>query len=461
MVLALTLACAGPARSESHGGIRGILAMHADGSVIDSENSEQLFVPASVQKLLVVAAAFHHLGPEHRIVTRVLAGGKVADGVLTGDLIVQAAADPSWGDDHLHDTPDAPVRELARQVLAAGVTRVSGDLVIDTSGFPGRSYPASRPIGELALGYSAPTSALAVDGNTVRVRIAAGRRAGDPGLVSGPEGIEWLGRVVTVSAERHGKGTVEFLPLWDTETVIVRGEYPISEAPMSVVVSVPSPDGWAGQRLRSALLEAGVVVEGGVRVETRGAAQRTLVPLASIESPPLEELAVPILTDSENWYAEMLLRVLARAVTGEGRVDTGLEVVAAFLEQEVGVSSRYFELDDASGLSLENLIAPHAVVELLRWIWGREWRERFVHAMATPGKGTLRWWPGLPPVAAKTGTLKNTLSLAGILMPEGQSPTFFACFLNHRPGRRPPQRVEIGRLLRHWQVQAGVPAASE
>ena len=127
---------------------------------------------------------------------------------------------------------------------------------------------------------------------------------------------------------------------------------------------------------------------------------------------------MPVLRDSSNWTAEMLVLQVALVRTGEGRYDDGIEALEAFLTEEVGFADRQFALDDVSGLSPENLLSPRAVVSLLRFAWRAPWRDAFVAALARPGTGTLVGWPPLPPMAAKTGTLKHTLALAGMLDPE-------------------------------------------
>jgi D-alanyl-D-alanine carboxypeptidase len=160
----------------------------------------------------------------------------------------------------------------------------------------------------------------------------------------------------------------------------------------------------------------------------------------------------------------MLVLQVALARTGEGRYDDGIEALEAFLEEEVGVPANQFALDDVCGLSPENLLSPRAVVSLLRFAWRAPWREAFLAAMARPGTGTLVGWPALPPVAAKTGTLKHTLSLAGVIDPDAAAtpaaaaapePILFAILLNHDLRDRGAQRREIAELLRQWRRLVG------
>ncbi len=443
----------GPPVSGEVRGLRGVVAAVGE-RVLAAEDAGRLFVPASVLKLVVAAAALHHLGPEHRITTVVRAGGELTAGTLDGDLVVEAAADPTWSERFFPDPARAPPAVLAQRLAAAGVRRVTGDLVIDASRFPGRPFPPSRPASEYAYGYAAPTSALAVGENAVEVEIAPGPRIGAPAtavLKSGGAGglPRLIDRMWTVSKERHGAGTVDVLPVWESESIVLRGEYPESEPPYLIALSVPSPARHAGRRLLAELERQGIEVRGEVRLERRPVAPDGRV-LARLESPPLALRLEPILTDSHNWHAEMLLLALAAEVAGEGRLDEGLEIERRFLEQVVGCAPGSFELDDASGLSPYNLIAPRAVLALLRYARSQPWRESFLGALAKSGEGTLEAWRGLPPIAAKTGSIRQTLALAGYLHPDRPEPIVFAVFFNHRPGERGSQRAEIAGLLRRW-----------
>lgn len=453
LFLALVLP-APAAGAESERGFRGFLVVRGE-RVLAAENAGRLFTPGSVQKLLVCAAALHFLGPEHRVTTTVHGSGALRGGELAGDLVIAAAGDPTWNARFFAADPRSPLRDLARQLRERGVRRVAGDLVIDVGRFPGRGAPPSRPPSELAYAYGAPASALAVDESSVAVEIAPGRRPGDGGRLE-PLGeaarIEWDNRIRTVTRDRHDRGTVDFLPVPERLAVLVRGEYPVSEPPYRVEVSVPQPDLFAAEVLREVLAREGVEVAGRTRIAAAVPRGETL---ATLRSPPLAELLAPILTDSHNWYAEMLLRQLALAVGGQARDDEGLDLVKGFLTAEVGVAEDAFVLDDASGLSPYDLLSPEAVVELLRHVWRQPWRDQFVAALAAPGRGTLRGWGRLPPLAAKTGTVRHSLALAGYLEPHGPSehgaePVVFACFLNHRGEERAELRAEMTAWLNRW-----------
>ena len=431
-------------------GFSGYLAV-SDGKVLAEENAERLFVPGSVHKLVVSAAALHYLGSDRRVVTRLVAVGSRRGNVLDGDLVVLPAADPTWNKEFF-SSATAPLDALARGVVASGVRRVEGDLVVDLGRFPGRSFPPTRAVSEVPFGYAAPTAALAVNEGILWVEMGPGPRVGAPGILRRisrePEGLSLVleNRIRTVGPERYGEGTVDFLPSWEEDRLVVRGEYPVNEPSYRMELADPRPELTAAFALRQALAKAGVTVMGGVRIEHGGTAAGQ--ELARWQSPPVGEWLPRILEDSHNWTAEMLLRVLAAEVRAEGRDTTGLELLESFLVEVVGVPEDSFVLDDASGLSPYDLLAPRTVVQLLAWVGEQPWRALFVEALAAPAEGTLGAWPGMSSVAAKTGTVRHSLALAGYLDPNSPQPILFAIFLNHRPEERPGLRAELVHWLR-------------
>ncbi|MCY4634398.1 MAG: D-alanyl-D-alanine carboxypeptidase/D-alanyl-D-alanine-endopeptidase [Acidobacteria bacterium] len=443
------------------GAFRGYLAARVvDGGaleVVDELNAGRLFVPASVLKVVTVAAALEHLGPDYRWRTRLTTNGALADGVLDGDLVVEPGADPTWGA-FFDDGAGEPLAALAGQVRARGVTRVTGDLVVDARRFPGRLHPLDRSFGDLPYRHGAPPSGLAVDEATITVRVAPGPALGAPARVRAPGGVDVINRTLTVGRDRHGAGSLDFLPVWGTDTLLLRGEYPISEPSFTIPASDPAPVLRAARRLRDALHAAGVAVEGAVRLQarTRPAPDPAAV-LAELHSPPMEELLPEILTRSHNWYADTLILTLGLEVAETGRFDDGVEVVADFVEALPDPGTPVPPepaLRDGSGLSAANLIAPATVVRVLAHAAGRPWAEKFIDALAGRGEGTLRAWPSLPPLAAKTGTLRHTVALAGIIGPDSDAPVVFCYFVNHHTRPRSAARGEIAAALRRWRTAA-------
>ena len=460
MALAACAAQAQVPESPGDGAYRGYLAARLDGGeleIIDELNAGRLFVPASVLKVVTVAATLEHLGARYRWLTRLTTHGAVTGAVLDGDVVIEPGADPTWG--AFFDGGAAePLAALAGQVHARGITRITGDLVVDAGRFPGRRHPLDRSLGDLPYRHGTPVAGLAVDEATVTVRVAPGPSVGAPARVRAPDGVELINHTLTVARDRHGAGSLDFLPVWGTDTLLLRGEYPISERAFVIAASDPAPMLRAARRLQDALHEAGVTVEGAVRLRRRpAAASGPVAVLAELRSPPLEALLPEILTKSHNWYADTLTLTLGLEVAGTGRFDDGVEVITDFVTDlpdgrvpDLPAPS----LQDGSGLSPANLITPATIVRVLAYAAGRPWGRILIDALARPGAGTLAAWPRLPRIAAKTGTLRHTVALAGILDPDSDAPVVFCYFANHDPRPRPATRNEIADALRRWRTAA-------
>ena len=73
----------------------------AQGGLIENHRGEDTFAPASVTKAITALYALDTLGKDFRFNTTLATAGRVKDGVLTGDLILQGDGDPTLTTDTL------------------------------------------------------------------------------------------------------------------------------------------------------------------------------------------------------------------------------------------------------------------------------------------------------------------------------------------------------------------------
>jgi D-alanyl-D-alanine carboxypeptidase/D-alanyl-D-alanine-endopeptidase (penicillin-binding protein 4) len=167
LVLAALLAPAASAAGLA--GTQRVLAREMAGSgpaagayVIDLDTGAELFaddpdvgrIPASVNKLFTTSTALQRFGPDHQLVTTVLARTPPdADGVLTGDLYLRGGGDPTFS--------GTEARIVARRLAAAGLSEVTGRVIGDESAWDGvRGGPASS---YRTSDWVGPLSALTID----------------------------------------------------------------------------------------------------------------------------------------------------------------------------------------------------------------------------------------------------------------------------------------------------------
>jgi D-alanyl-D-alanine carboxypeptidase/D-alanyl-D-alanine-endopeptidase (penicillin-binding protein 4) len=130
----------------------------------------------------------------------------------------------------------------------------------------------------------------------------------------------------------------------------------------------------------------------------------------------MSDIVHGILAPSQNWIAEQLLRTLGAEKRGEGSWRAGIQVETEFLYGVVGIDSAALRMNDGSGMSPQNLVTPHAVVQLYNYARTAPWGPVFREGLAKAGEpGTLssrlRTLEGR--FAGKTGTLNSVNALGG------------------------------------------------
>ena len=207
--------------------------------------------------------------------------------------------------------------------------------------------------------------------------------------------------------------------------------------------AVDEPDVHFARRLASALRDAGIGL-GTDRAESwDGLFQpeyRRMTPASVYESPPLSALVGVTNTDSNNLYAERLLRALAAdAFPNRGPVPAHLRERAAdtFLDR-IGVDSRSVVVADGSGLSRRNRLTPHGITVLLREMWRHPdaaTQTAFVRSLPVGGRtGTLErryaFGDARGNVRAKTGYIRSVRTLSGYVTTSAGRTVAFSLMCN-------------------------------
>jgi serine-type D-Ala-D-Ala carboxypeptidase/endopeptidase (penicillin-binding protein 4) len=428
------------------------------GRVLFNRNGDRYSVPASNTKLVVSAAATVLLPVDYRVRTSVFANGTVSDGVLQGDLVLYGRGDPTWsercfGIDTLAagacDSTWTAVDAIADSIRAKGVRRITGRIVGDGSCFEPQIVHWNWGSFDLNWWYAAPVSGLGFHDNSVDFQITPG------GAVDQPPKITWnpdLGMIGFENRARTGPAdsgsTIgdNFFRRPGTLDIWAEGTAALGRAPWIESFALPDPNLYAARALATALQRKGVSIEGGAASTTDSTvyrAVRTSTPLAEYLGRPLPDIVFPILNTSQNWFAEMLLKILGREFGGAGSWEKGLEVEKRFLIDSVKIDSTAFALDDGSGLSAGNLVTPHAFVQLLDYMYRHPKRAPFIAALPhaqQPGS-LLKRFIGTPlegRVRAKTGSIYRVNTLSGYIeRADGRRITFSIQANGHSvPGRQ-------------------------
>ena len=104
-----------------------MLVADADGKSVPrlSHRADVAMNPASVMKLVTTFAALDLLGPAYVWRTPVWLDGRVQDGVLKGNLVIQGQGDPKLVQERLW--------LLLKRLQGLGIQTIDGDMVLDLS----------------------------------------------------------------------------------------------------------------------------------------------------------------------------------------------------------------------------------------------------------------------------------------------------------------------------------------
>jgi D-alanyl-D-alanine carboxypeptidase/D-alanyl-D-alanine-endopeptidase (penicillin-binding protein 4) len=412
-----------------------VVADASTGERIYSLNAETPRNPASNMKLVTAAAALVELGPEFRLRTTV-AGAIGPDGSVD-TLILRGEGDPALDFGNL--------LSMARRLVELGVRRVE-NIVIDGSYFDERMLPPAfeQQPNEVAA-FRAAVGAVSVDRNAFELRVAPGPAADAPAsvILRCPDYFALESTVNTsasgapqVVAEQHARG--------EQLTLKVSGSVPLGIRGVGYERRIEAPLPYAGNCLRAALRSQRVT--GALRVRTASPPSGVPVLIAH-ESEPLGTLLGPVGKNSDNFYAEMLLKVIgAHASHQPGSSQNGTERSQALLEQ-AGVPRGAATLVNGSGLFKGGAIAPDHLVKLLILMYQNPaLRSEYVSQLAVAGKdGTLRTrFQGFThprAIRAKTGTLDDVIALSGYVLGPHERAVAFSFLFNSIAGKQGAART--------------------
>jgi len=453
------------------------------GKALYSQNSDQLFLPASNAKLFTTAAALAIAGPDYRFRTTVEAEGKIdTNGRLLGDLVIFGRGDPNISGRVLpyalktQRTPPHTkiLEEMADQVARNGLKIVDGDLIGDDTFYAFERYAEGWAWDDLQWIDGAPVSALTFNDNVVFVNVLPGEHPGDKAVVTiEPETnyYELDNRVVTSSIGVPKRIGIHRDP--GSKRIVLWGSLPLGDAGMKEPMSIEDPAEFVAQLFRTMLERRGITIRGNTRARHGEGAeffdQQIAHPnVPTTEAPPssancpmcsamklqefsgpnvpsnkvlAEHFSGPLLDDirvtnkvSENLHAELALRLAGKLRGYGGSFEGGVAAVKQFLLQ-AGLKEDEFTFLDGSGLSRRDLVTPAATVQLLIYAARQPWGPAFEESLPVSGMdGSLsdrfQKTPAVGLIHAKTGSLSHVNALSGYGQTQTGKRFVFSIFCN-------------------------------
>ena len=379
------------------------------GKVIYSRNPDLLLNPASNTKILTTLAALSYLSPGFRFKTQFIGDAKIKDGRMQA-LTLKGFGDPSFTTDGLED--------MVQKLKASGIRSV-GEVRVDESYFDNKYFPGREEGFRQRL---FDLNALTIDNSQIEVVVAPGEGIGERASVNLDPPLDEFscdGEVLTrgrsprvdvrlVSASSNGLG------------IYVDGSIPYGSSPKTYRLSCEDPAQLAGTRLVDLLKRHGIEGPNDFHVAPAPPKGKVLV---EEQSTTLEELLPIINKKSDNFLAELLVKVLGAEYGGPpGSTEKGIKAILRELNA-AGVDVAGIYLENGSGLSRNNRVTAKTLVSALQKAYDTpRLKNHFIESLSVLGvDGTLRRRFRHTDLAGrffgKTGTLRGVSTLSGYAYP--------------------------------------------
>ncbi|MGA7937893.1 MAG: D-alanyl-D-alanine carboxypeptidase/D-alanyl-D-alanine-endopeptidase [Kovacikia sp.] len=392
-------------------------------------NPTTLLIPASNNKLFTTAAVLTKLGAQYRMRTSVYGDGMTSE---LANVRIVGRGDPSFTTTQL--------AALAQQLSQKGIQQVT-QLIGDDTYFRGSATNAYWDRDDTLTGYGAPVNSLMLNQNGIGLTLF-------PQQVGQPLRVQWddpadpsrwrlSNRAVTASA-----GAGEYVDAYREPNqwmIRIEGQLQAGSEPEPVAVSVPNPGNYLVAKFRTALENARIKVTDTTVVKSTPT-PANLMELGAIDSPPLAQLLVETNQESNNIYAEALLKTLGKVQTPANlnATESGIAAVKSVLSP-LGINSAAYRMVDGSGLATQDRASAEALVQTLQAMAESSNAQVYRNSLAIAGvKGTLkkrfRGTPVEGNLFAKTGTISGVIALSGYLNPPNYSPLALSIIVNYSDG---------------------------
>lgn len=407
----------------------------SDGKVIAEYNPDMALKPASVTKLFATAFSLKEKGKDYRYHTTVYYSNGIKNGVLEGNVIIDATGDPCLDSYYFPDCKF--VGRLVEAIEKAGIKKIRGRILIREK-IKTRELPGSWLWEDISNYYGARYMPFNYKDNSYRLRFRSGEAGTAAKLVSvvpAQPGISFENQV-EASVKQSDDAWIFGGPY--SKTMCVKGYIPQNRASFEIKGAMHRPD-------ISFIAEVtGLLKQKGIAVDSQAVDNHAEVKLFSAVSPSVADIVYYTNKISVNFFAEALGHLVAAGDYNDG---------VHKLLREIGVDDSGVVLKDACGLSSRNVVPAQVFTDLLVWA-ERNVGETFVRSLPLAGgvdrlsetNGALNGMlnNGLSyygrndllknNLRAKTGSFAGVRSLAGYITNHSGERLAFTIMVNNYTG---------------------------
>lgn len=408
------------------------------GEYFYKRNEDKLFQPASNLKLFTTAAGIILLGSEYKFSTSLFMNGNLDGSILRGNLIVQGGGDPTISGRFYNGDMFKVFNDWADSLIAFGIDEISGNIIGDDNLFDDVGLGKGWAWDYESYWFSAPTGAISFNDNCVDITVSVDTMNMKPVVQVSPN-TKYITLINEVSLVLKDTATsIDVHRERGTNIIKVFGTIRKNSPPVKTFATINNPTQYAMVVLKDVLEKKGIKVS-GYAVDIDDLEEpfdfSSMEHLFTYYSPPLKDIIKVINKNSENFFAEQLLKTIGLEKEGYGTAENGIKAVSDVL-QEMGINPESLVMVDGSGLSQLNLVSPRHIVNLLSYMYKSNYFIPFYNSLPIAGvDGTIgnrmKGTRAENYVRAKTGYLTYGRSLSGYAYTADNEPIVFSIISNN------------------------------
>lgn len=407
------------------------------GDIIYQQNADKLFIPASLVKLFTSSASLLLLGSQYTYETGFFYRGKIENNSLKGDLIIRGKGDPAISGRFTKNNVTAVIESWADSLIERGVYEITGNLIGDDNLFDEQKYGRGWEMDYTNQWFASPSSALAFNENLVEINIE-GTEYNKPAKISINPDTKYITLIKKViTGYENSEPIINISKNEGSKVITISGKI-AEKGAQKVYYPIQIPTNYFLSVVKEVLENKGIRIRGyaaDVDLENSKPDYTTLLNLFNYYSPPMHNLIFEMNKNSNNFYAEQILKSIGLEINEYGSTENGIKALKGLMEV-MGINSENMIIADGSGLSRLNLLTPRQVTRLLSYMYVSDEFGSFLNSLPIGGvDGTLsermKRSKAEKNVRAKTGTLPGVVSMAGYINSADSEPITFCIIINN------------------------------
>lgn len=378
--------------------------------------SEMNLPPASTLKLVTTATAFEYLSGKYRFETMIYSNGRVSNGRVAGDILLEGIGDPSFGSPRFTENPFAQILETLKEneihTIEGGLRVLNND---DTS------FPLGWLAGDIGNYYGAFSTPFNFNENQYTVYFNGGNKEGDPAGIASiqPHDATWKIRNHVKTGPAGSGDQVNILNLPFSNDIQLVGTVPLNARNFPVRGAIPNVNKIFTDSLQTYLTQNGITI--GHKLFSENLQNEEL---GSVISPDISTIARETNYKSVNIFADGLANFM-----WEPDSKSFDEFLKNFWAEK-GLDLGHHRFLDGSGLSPLNTLSCATLTAILHAMRNHGDFQESIPVVGRDGTVASLGKNTGGRISAKSGSITGTRNYAGYFTSLSGKKYTFSIFVN-------------------------------